>query len=919
MLAAFAVLLLTVVTVLAVGPGRPPDPQVARAEAPARHLLAFEAEAAQDYTPPMRTLAHPSAARGTCLGVPLGAGKPPEAAEGRARYALAVEHAGAYRLWIRAWWIDGCSNSVAASFDGRAPEPIGNDGTYGRWHWVKGPRLDLAAGAHELLLLHREDGIELDQLALCDDEAFEPEGALETAAGATEVAQAVESPAPVTPAKTETPAEAPASKTQPEPAPKPESPQTPAAPAPDLPTPPARPIKKFVVGIAGCYRDGWEMHLVHLGIPYVRLREEETGEIEKLKDIDLLIVGDPRPSGGASAFYTTLYAFLKSGRTAIVEDPPEGYAEGADPDNLLLRRGAPRDVSRVTLQADDSIYFKDVPKSRTYDPDVRCHWLPASTSAPDAKIFGNVTMGRRGPRAGALLVRNYGGGKLYFLGFPAAFAAMWRERTIDPYVVNILRDAIGERTPFRLEGFAYAPAQDERVSLSDDFMRSKGELGAWKVVDGSFASTGPLESDEGFAFKGRGDARAETGAAGWQDYRPMVALKMQSGRAGLWHATEGGGRLALLFEQTRDGAKVSLLERDAHGAEKTLGEAEVPDYGGGWRRLALFQRGGRTYAFVDGAQALDVPGGPAAKGPCGVEVRGGAAFFDDFKAVDVAALEPGRDVAPGEESSQRCLDRYRQRCFERLSVYSPQWFLEPDPSDAGLWRFALPLFKGGTLMADGRPSARVPAGDGFPALRFLENKTPASDVAMDAPGLRDFHFAGRVTDWYASSGQWEQGNRWSCSPEYQWYSGASQQLAALWYKHPVRGKAALEVLMAPRADQYFGQEQGRDLNLCVFGNGRDLSKGYLFVVGAEGQGCRILKDGKELASAPDAGLPSGHALHHPWFSVTAVAVNGKLQLWFDRRLACEATDPEPLTQGQIGIWTQRNKISVGRATLSLEP
>jgi hypothetical protein len=37
---------------------------------------------------------------------------------------------------------------------------------------------------------------------------------------------------------------------------------------------------------------------------------------------------------------------------------------------------------------------------------------------------------------------------------------------------------------------------------------------------------------------------------------------------------------------------------------------------------------------------------------------------------------------------------------------------------------------------------------------------------------------------------------------------------------------------------------------------------------------------------------------------------------FERRLACECTDDQPLTQGKYGIWTRRNKISVARATLS---
>jgi hypothetical protein len=204
-------------------------------------------------------------------------------------------------------------------------------------------------------------------------------------------------------------------------------------------------------------------------------------------------------------------------------------------------------------------------------------------------------------------------------------------------------------------------------------------------------------------------------------------------------------------------------------------------------------------------------------------------------------------------------------------------------------------------------------------VRFPENKPPGHDLALHAPGLRDFEFAGRVTDWYASSGEWLQISRWSCSPEYHWYGGASPKLAALWYKHEASGGVAMEALMAPRAEEQYGEEQGRDLNLCVFGNGRNMEDGYLFTVGAAGTGCRIWKNKKVVAQAQNETMPGGHALHHPWFSVMAVVTNGKLQLWFDRRLTLEYTDPEPITRGKLAVWTVRNKISVGRATISLSP
>ncbi|MBI3831961.1 MAG: hypothetical protein HY291_20735 [Planctomycetes bacterium] len=907
-LAALLILALAATAALLLSPGeKHTEPHLAAADlsGSGRVLHVMEAESAGNIAAPMRVREHPTASGGKCLGVDLGAGKPPDVPEGSAVFPLKIEHPGRYRLWVRAWWIDGCSNSVAASFDGGPEELVGNDGTYAAWHWVRGPLAELSAGSHALKLLHREDGIELDQLLLCNDDSFEPQGAMDTVSRQDSGTIVQEK----TSASPEMPAVEPKS-TVVEPAP---------PPAPAIPEPPALPLKKFVVGIAGCYRDGFELHLVSLGIPYVRLREDETGDIEKLNGIDLLIAGAASPSAGPGAFYRTLYAFLKSGRTAIVEDPPNGdYPAEDDPDNLLMCRGA-RDYGNIQLLADDSLYFKDVPRDRRYHQDVRCHGLPLTTTVPGAKIFGAAsTYGRK--RGGALLVREFGGGKLYYMAFPAAFAAMWRERKIDPYVVNILREAIAGRATMRLEKFNYQPKEDRRVLASDDFMRNAGQLGDWKVLEGSINTTGPSDGGErAFALEGSGTARAAIGEAGWKDCRPMVSLRLERGAAGVWQEIYGGQRLTLLL---KDGGKAAELSvRGGNGKEKVLAEASVPDYPGGWRRLVLFKRGGTTYGFVDGVEALKSADAPETLGPCGVEVRDGEALFDDLRAIDVAALQPGRDVAPGEESSERCLERYRQRCFERLSVYSPQWLLKPDPEDAGRWNLALPLFAGGTLEVDGKPAARIapnPNG-GFAAVRFPENRPPEHDLALHAPGMRDFEFAGRVTDWYASSGDWSQISRWSCSPEYHWYGGASPKLAALWYKHEASGGVALEALMAPRAEEQYGEEQGRDLNLCVFGNGRNMDDGYLFTVGADGTGCRIWKNKKVVATAAGENLPSGHALHHPWFSVLAVVANGKLQLWFDRRLTLEFTDPDPLTHGKLAVWTVRNKISIGRATISLSP
>jgi len=60
--------------------------------------------------------------------------------------------------------------------DNGRPFAFGQDGTYGKWHWVKGMKVTLAAGTHELKVLNREDGAKLDQILLSRNEQYVPVG-----------------------------------------------------------------------------------------------------------------------------------------------------------------------------------------------------------------------------------------------------------------------------------------------------------------------------------------------------------------------------------------------------------------------------------------------------------------------------------------------------------------------------------------------------------------------------------------------------------------------------------------------------------------------------------------------------------------------------------------------------------------------
>ncbi|MEI8241814.1 MAG: hypothetical protein WCI17_00965 [bacterium] len=116
------------------------------------------------------------------LEVPLGAGKTPKVKAGTARILVDVPADGAYTFWLRTLWDGECSNTILVQIDDRPPFLVGADATYHAWHWVKYPvsRMTppptLTKGLHTLTIIHREDGVRLDQLLLTSSPRFVPVG-----------------------------------------------------------------------------------------------------------------------------------------------------------------------------------------------------------------------------------------------------------------------------------------------------------------------------------------------------------------------------------------------------------------------------------------------------------------------------------------------------------------------------------------------------------------------------------------------------------------------------------------------------------------------------------------------------------------------------------------------------------------------
>ncbi len=116
------------------------------------------------------------------LEVPLGAGKTPKVKAGTARITLEIPADGAYTFWVRTYWEGECSNTLQVQIDEQTPFLVGGDATFHVWHWVKfpvsklTPAPALTKGTHTVTILHREDGIRLDQLLLTTSLRYVPAG-----------------------------------------------------------------------------------------------------------------------------------------------------------------------------------------------------------------------------------------------------------------------------------------------------------------------------------------------------------------------------------------------------------------------------------------------------------------------------------------------------------------------------------------------------------------------------------------------------------------------------------------------------------------------------------------------------------------------------------------------------------------------
>ncbi len=861
------------------------DEAPATGQQPTGRAIVIEAESAVSLPPLFRRRADPLASNGAALEARDSG--PQHRSEAEAvRYPVRVKDGGTYRLWLRAWWRDGCGNSMAAAVGDSGLALVGNDGTYGVWHWVAGPVFRLAPGTCTLALVPREPGARVDQIALVADLDFYPTGLFSSAG-----------------------------RMRPAPSGAPD-----ASAAQHWPRVTAQGSAPFRIGLGGAYCVGPEVFTLNLGLPYTRLQQNELFEAKALAAYDVVWVAGPQRR--IPDVWQALYDYVLNGGTLLFEVPDRLRGYRPQPQDLLapfqgfVRYPASRGLQ---VEAGDSRLFRGLNGRVPIERSV-CYW-DLRGSDPERRWEPHGRVLRYGRFVGpALLKKALGKGRIYLLPLPLGFISLRAQRDLDPVARSVLRDAVGDRYEPLYTDLAWSAPAAGAIHFADDFMRRSGEGRAWQRETGAFFLTGGRAHDPlAFALKATGGASAVTGNPGWRDYRVSASVLAEEGEAGVWLTTSGKRRLALTFDGQKHRLKLTARQNET---ERLLREAPTPEPNRGWRRLSLFRRHGDWQAWIDGQRLFSAPAhGETAAGRFGVIAPAGTCYFDDVRVSEVGALLPGRDCVMGEEGSPRTEAPFTSG-LEPHTVYSPLWFLRPDPNGRHAVHAKLPTFGPADFWFDGERMGWIPPGPNGSLVGLPRGRRPQSHLAVRTPLWQDYTFGARLTDWTSTGAEWQQQPRWSCDPQWVFLGVQTVRPSVLWYRRPLQPPYALYVLAAPSAEGYPARrEVPRGLNLVLAGNGRDLAGAFTIRVGAaDAQGCVLQQGERQLAHNRAVGLPQGgHAMHHRWFELLVVVERQRIRFSFDGRRAFDARLAEPVPPGRVGFWTENNAVRVARAALSLAP
>jgi hypothetical protein len=206
-------------------------------------------------------------------------------------------------------------------------------------------------------------------------------------------------------------------------------------------------------------------------------------------------------------------------------------------------------------------------------------------------------------------------------------------------------------------------------------------------------------------------------------------------------------------------------------------------------------------------------------------------------------------------------------------------------------------------------------------------RTEATKIVSD--NFRNDLFSSAPTAWRtAGAAIAEVTNRWQCDPRWSFFSLKNDRKkgkpAVLWSKHLYPGDVTVEFFVGNKMEGERGQPYtyARDINVTICSDGSDLSKGYTFMFGGQGnQGSMILKNGVEVRRC-SARIPTDMNFHRHWFSYKVEKQGNRLTFRVDRFFANEKNsdlvfeDSVPITGDHVAIWTYDHAVMISRVRIS---
>jgi hypothetical protein len=312
-----------------------------------------------------------------------------------------------------------------------------------------------------------------------------------------------------------------------------------------------------------------------------------------------------------------------------------------------------------------------------------------------------------------------------------------------------------------------------------------------------------------------------------------------------------------------------------------------------------------------------------------------AEAIDDYRA----ALAAKPDSVASAQEMATLLERMGRR-DEAAAAYARWLRIAPGNADA-----AAGLARCGPAQAATATAAAPPAPPPPPTLEPVSHRVALNAEGLDDASLAvlldrnadvtsahllDYTFGSAPTDWVPLSGRWEVVNRFACDPTWSFFGGWSQGLACLWNKHRFTGDIVVEAYVAFRHGLPWNPEvwsyRPADLCLTLCGDGSNPDSGYSFQFGGDEGERSVIRRGKTVlgASASHDVVPPSFCDEHPsmddfhrrWWRLEARVEGSRLTFLVDGETVAQVYDPQPLSSGQLALWTVHNGMMVARVRVA---